>query len=81
MPTPAPMIVGLGDRRVDHALGAEALLQALVLAEDAAAADVFAEHDHARVGFASRRRSAAAARPARSVISRHWPAPVVCTSV
>ena len=45
MPTPAPTIVASRDRRVDHARCAELLLQAVVLAEDAAAADVLAEHD------------------------------------
>ena len=52
---------GLADRRVDHALGAEALLQALVLPEDAAAAEVFAEHDDARVGLHLARTASAAA--------------------
>jgi hypothetical protein len=54
---------GLGDRRVDHALRAEALgLQPAVLAEDAAAAEVLAQRHHARVGLhrqrAHRRRPA-----------------------
>jgi hypothetical protein len=41
----------LGQRHVDHAIGAEALLQPLGRAEDAAVdADVLPEHDHALVG-------------------------------
>ena len=39
-----------GERRVDHALRAEALEQALGGAKDAAVdPDVLAEHDHARI--------------------------------
>ena len=42
----------LGQRHIDHALGAEALLQTLGGAEDAAVdADVLTEHDHALVGL------------------------------
>jgi hypothetical protein len=51
MPTPAPRIaaslIGVSITRSR----AEALLQPLVLAEDAAAAHVLAQHHHARVGF------------------------------
>ena len=41
---------GLADGCVDHALSAEARLQALVLAEDAAAAHVLTNHHHVGVG-------------------------------
>ena len=84
MPTPAPMMaaseIGVSITRS----APKRCLQALVLAEDAAAADVLAEHDDARVGFhlALRASGAAARRLRRSVMrQRHWPAPVVCTSV
>ena len=49
MPTAAPMM--LASRwRVDHARRAEALLQAAVLAEHTATAQVFAQRHHALVG-------------------------------
>jgi hypothetical protein len=41
---------GFRDRRVDHALGAELLLQSPVLRKDAAAAQVLAERHDARIG-------------------------------
>ena len=42
---------GLADRRVDDALATKHLLQALVLAEDAAPAHVFTNHHHVGVGL------------------------------
>ena len=50
MPIAVPMMPRLGERRVDHAVGAELVEQAAGGAEHAAElADVLAEHDDARV--------------------------------
>ena len=51
-PTAAPRIPGLGERRVDAAVGAEAVEQPGGRAEDAAGApDVLADHHHVRVAL------------------------------
>ena len=90
MPTPAPMIVASEIGVSITRSAPKSLLQALVLAEDAAAADVLAEHDDARVGvhlaLHGQRGGLGVAQclTARGRLlqsCRHWPAPVVCTSV
>ena len=69
----------LGDRRVDHALGAELLLQPAVLREDAAASEVLAQRHHVRIG--AHRLGERGGGRLRIVHHRHWPAPVFWTSV
>ena len=79
MPTPAPRIaaslIGVSITRCV----AEARLQSLVLAEDAAAAHVFADHHHVGVGLHFVQQGQRGGLGVGH--QRHWPAPVVCTSV
>ena len=77
MPTAAPMIVASEIGVSITRSRAELLLQPAVLREDAAAADVLAERDDARIG-AHRlgQRGAGGLRVGESRHQRHRPAPV-----
>ena len=75
---------GFTDGGVDHPLRAKLGLQALVLAKNAAAPDVFAHHHHPGVGLHFQRQGLHgrfAVTPLGQGVQYHWPSPVVWMSV